>query len=128
MGEPLAILANPIYSDSANPNSLIAIQVLGLNFFYINDFIKSTISTGDSNKRAVIADNNGTEIVDTSSDNNNMESFKKLQSFQNASNGQSGLLVGKDGKNMSITYTQINFAQTNWVILLFSSNRPTICM
>jgi hypothetical protein len=75
---------------------LIAIQVLGLNFFYINDLIKSTMSTGDSNKRAVIADNNGTQIVDTSSDNNNMESFKKLQSFQNASNGESGLLVGKE--------------------------------
>ncbi len=54
------------------------------------------MSTGDSNKRAVIADNNGTQIVDTFSDNNNMESFKKLQSFHNASNGESGLLVGKE--------------------------------
>ncbi len=121
-GEPLSILANPIYSDAENHNSLIGVQVLGLNFTYFNDLIKSTVLPEDSNKRFVIIDNNGTEIADSSSDNNNMESFKELQSFQNAKNGESGLLIEKvNGKNMYISYTPIKFAQTNWIVLLLSS-------
>jgi len=77
----------------------------------------------DSNKRFVIIDSNGTEIADSSSDNNNMESYKELQSFQNAKNGESGLLVEKvKDKNMYISYTPINFAQTNWIVLLMSAN------
>ena len=121
-GEPLAILANPIYSDAKNHNSLIGLQVLGLNFTYFNDLIKSTMLPEDSDKRFVLLDNNGTEIADSSSDNNNMESFKELQSFQNAKNGESGLLIEKvNGKNMYISYTPIKFAQTNWVVLLLSS-------
>jgi hypothetical protein len=52
-----------------------------------------------------------------------MESFKELQSFQNAKNGESGLLKEKvNGKNMYISYTPIKFAQTNWIVLLMSSN------
>lgn len=43
--------------------------------------IKSTLPTGDGDKRLVIVDNNGTEIADSSFDNNNMESFENLQSF-----------------------------------------------
>lgn len=122
-GEPLAILANPIYSDAKNNNSLIGLQVLGLDFTYFNDLIKSTMPTEDSNKRAVIVDNNGTEIADSSSGNNNMESFKILQSFQNARNGESGLLTEEvNGKNMSVSYTPIKFAQTNWIVLFLSSN------
>ncbi len=122
-GEPLSILANPIYSDAKNNNSLIGVQVLGLNFTYFNDLIKSTISPEDSDKRVVIVDNNGTEIADTSSDNNNMESFKELQSFQNAKNGESGSLIEKvNGKKMNISFTPIKFAQTNWVVMLLSSN------
>ena len=122
-GEPLSILANPIYSDTKNHNSLIGVQVLGLNFTYFNDLIKSTMQPEDSDKRFVIIDNNGTEIADSSSDNNNMESFKELQSFQNAKNGESGLLIEKvNGKNMYISYTPIKFAQTNWIVLLMSSN------
>ena len=79
--------------------------------------------TEDSNKRAVIVDNNGTEIADSSSGNNNMESFKILQSFQNARNGESGLLTEEvNGKNMSVSYTPIKFAQTNWIVLFLSSN------
>ena len=121
-GEPLAILANPIYSDAENNNSLIGVQVLGLNFTYFNDLIKSTMLPEDSNKRFVLLDNNGTEIADSSSDNNNMETFKELQSFQNAKNGESGLLIEKvNGKNIYISYTPIKFAQTNWVVLLLSS-------
>ena len=122
-GEPLAILANPIYAEANNPRSLIGVQVLGLNFSYFNDKIKSTIPTEVGDKRMVIVDNNGTEIADSLFDNDNMESFKKLQSFQNAKNGETGLLTEKvNGKNMSISYTPIKFAQTNWVALLFSSN------
>jgi Cache domain len=121
-GKPLAILANPIYSDAKNHNSLIGLQVLGLDFTYFNDLIKSTMPTEEGDKRAVIVDNNGTEIADSSSDNNNMESLKKLQSFQNARNGESGLLTEEvNGKNTSISYTPIKFAQTNWIVLLLSS-------
>jgi hypothetical protein len=58
--------------------------VLGLNFSYFDEMIKSTMPTEDGDKRMVIVDNNGTEIADSSFDNNNMESFKNLQSFQNA--------------------------------------------
>ncbi|WP_458719271.1 cache domain-containing protein [Candidatus Nitrosocosmicus sp. R] len=122
-GEPLSILANPIYSDAKNNNSLIGVQVLGLNFTYFNDLIKSTMPPEDSDKRFVIVDNNGTEIADTSSDNNNIESFKELQSFQNAKNGESGSLIEKvNGKNMYISFTPIKFAQTDWVVMLLSSN------
>ena len=122
-GEPLSILANPIYSDAKNNNSLIGVQVLGLNFTYFNELIKSTMPPEDSDKRFVIVDNNGTEIADTSSDNNNMESFKELQSFQNAKNGESGSLIEKvNGKKMNISFTPIKFAQTDWVVMLLSSN------
>lgn len=97
--------------------------MLGLNFTYFNDLINSTMLTEDGIKRFVIAANNGTEIDDSSSNNNNVESFTKLQSFQNAKNGESGLLTEKvNGKNMSISYTPIKFAQTNWIVLLLSSN------
>jgi hypothetical protein len=119
-GEPLAIFANPIYAEANNPRSLIGVQVLGLNFSYFNNMIKSTMPTEDGDKRMVIVDNNGTEIADSLFDNDNMESFEKLQSFQNAKNGETGLLTEKvNGKNMSISYTPIKFAQTNWIALLF---------
>lgn len=124
-GEPLAILAIPIYADvdGKNPSSLMGVQVLGLNFSYFNEMIKSRLPTGDGDKRLVIVDNNGTEIADSSFDNNNMESFENLQSFQNAKNGETGVLTEiVNGKNMSISYTPIKFAQTNWIALLFSSN------
>jgi hypothetical protein len=106
--------------------------VLGLNFSYFNNVVKSimpaTTYTGNNIKRIVIVDNNGTGIADSSFDSNNknnknMESFKNLQSFQNAKNGETGLLTEKvNDKNMSISYTPIRFAQTNWIALLFSSN------
>jgi hypothetical protein len=119
-GEPLAIFANPIYAEANNPRSLIGVQVPGLNFSYFNNMIKSTMPTEDGDKRMVIVDNNGTEIADSLFDNDNMESFEKLQSFQNAKNGETGLLTEKvNGKNMSISYTPIKFAQTNWIALLF---------
>jgi hypothetical protein len=123
-GEPLAILASPIHADVKNHRSLIGVQVLGLNFSHFNEMIKSIMPTTEKgDKRMVIVDNNGTEIADSSFNNNKLEAFKNLQSFQNARNGQTGLLTEKvDGKNMSISYTPIKFAQTNWVTLLFSSN------
>jgi cache domain-containing protein len=123
-GEPLAILASPIYADVKNHRSLVGVQVLGINFSYFNKMIKSIMLTTERDKRMVIVDNNGTEVADSSSNKNNkLESFKNLQSFQNAKNGQTGLLIEKvNGKNVSISYTPIKFAQTNWVALLFSSN------
>ena len=121
-GEPLAILANPVYLDAKNNNTLIGVQVLGLNFTYFKDLVKSAMLPEDSNKRFVIIDSNGTEIADSSSDNNNIRSYKGLQSFQNAKNGESGLVVEKvNGKNKYISYTPIKFAQTNWVVLLMST-------
>jgi hypothetical protein len=125
-GEPLAILASPIYADVKNHRSLLGVQVLGINFSYFNKMIKSIMpitGKGDKNKRMAIVDNNGTQIADSSFNNNKVESFKNLQSFQNAKNGQTGLLKEKvNGKNMSISYTPIKFAQTNWVALLSSNN------
>jgi Cache domain len=128
-GQPLAILASPIYADVKNHQSLIGVQVLGLNFSYFNDLVKSITppKTEASNiKRIVLVDNNGTGIADSSFDNNNkknIESFKNLQSFQNAKNGETGSLTENvDGKNMSISYMPIKFAQSKWIALLFSSN------
>ena len=80
-------------------------------------------TTGKGDKRMVTVDNNGSEIAESSFNNNKLESFKNLQSFQNAKNGQRGLLTEKvNDKNISISYTPIKFARTNWVALLFSSN------
>jgi hypothetical protein len=82
--------------------------------------IKSTMPTKDGGKRMAIVDNNGTVIAVSSFDNKYMESFKNLQSFQNAKNGETGLLTEiVNGKNMSISYTPIKFAQTNWIAFLF---------
>jgi cache domain-containing protein len=130
--EPLAILANPIYQDVNNSSSLIGVQVLGLNFSYFNDLLESVIPTTEyGNKRIVLVDNNGTEIADSSSsndnnnnNNNNFESFSNLRSFQNARNGETGSLKEEvNGRNMFISYTPIKFAQTNWIVLLFSSSQ-----
>ena len=80
-------------------------------------------TTGKGDKRMVTVDNNGSEITESSFNNNKLESFKNLQSFQNAKNGQTGLLTEKvNDKNISISYTPIKFAQTNWVALLSSNN------
>jgi hypothetical protein len=63
--------------------------VLGLNFSYFNQMIKSVVSTTEvSNiKRIVIVDNNGTGIADSSfganyKNNKNIESFKNLVNQQ----------------------------------------------
>ena len=78
---------------------------------------------GGNTSMLVVADNNGTEIADSSSNNNNTESFNNIQSFQNAKNGETGSLTEMvNGKNISVSYTPITFAQTNWIVLLFSSN------
>jgi Cache domain len=127
-GEPLAILASPIYTDVKNHESLIGVQVLGLNFSYFNDMIKSimpTVTESSNIRRIVLVDNNGTGIADSSFSNNNnknIESFKNLQSFQNAKNETGSLTENVDGKKMSISYMPIKFAQSKWIALLFSSN------
>jgi hypothetical protein len=40
------------------------------------------LSTGDRNKRAIIADDKGTEIANSSSDNKNMESLISPKAFK----------------------------------------------
>ena len=84
-----------------------------------------TTTEASNIKRLVLVDNNGTGIADSNLDRNNKttESFKNLQSFQNAKNGETGSLPENiDGKNMSVSYTPIKFAQTKWIVLLFSPN------
>jgi hypothetical protein len=120
----LALLFNLIYHllhglvSMKNRQSLIGVQVLGLNFSYFNEMIKSIMPTTTESgniKRIVIVDNNGTGIADSSFDSNNknnknIESFKNLQSYQNAKNGETGLLTEKvNGKNISIAYTPIKY-------------------
>jgi hypothetical protein len=54
----------------------------------------------------VVVYNNGTRIADSSIDsnkNNNMESFNKLKSFQNAKYGETGVLTEK----VTHSYTSI---------------------
>jgi hypothetical protein len=91
----------------------------------LKSIIPTTTETGNI-RRIVLVDNNGTGLADSSSTKNkneNIESFKNLQSFQNAKNGETGSLTENlNGKNMSIAYTPIKFAQTKWIALLFSSN------
>jgi hypothetical protein len=86
--------------------------------------VKSSMPTeGSGNMRMIIIDNNGIEIADSLSDNNKMQSFIELQIFQNAKNGKTGVLTEKvNGKNTSISSAPIKFAQTDWIVLLFSSN------
>jgi hypothetical protein len=127
-GEPIAILASPIYSDLKNHNSIIAgIQILTLNFSYFNDLLKSEIPTeGENNTvnnmRVVIVDSNGTKIAESSSIDNDSIDFKNLQSFQNAKVGRTGSIIEGIGgnNNLTISYAPIDFAQSKWIILSMS--------
>jgi hypothetical protein len=127
-GEPIAILASPIYADLENQDSIIAgIQILTLNFSYFNDWLKSEIPTEGvndtvSNKRVVIVDSNGTKIADSSSIDNDSIDFKDLQSFQNAKVGRTGFIIEAMGdNNLTISYAPIDFAQSKWILLSMST-------
>lgn len=128
-GEPIAILASPIYSDLENQDSIIVgIQILTLNFSYFNDLLKSEIPTEGpndtvSNKRVVIVDSNGTKITESSLINNDSTEFKDLQSFQNAKLGRIGSIIEGIGgnNNLTISYAPIDFAQSKWILLSMST-------
>lgn len=123
-GEPIAILASPIYSDLENQDSpIVGIQILTLNFSYFNDLLKSEIQTEGANdtvstNRVVIVDSNGTKIAESSSINNDVTEFKNLQSFQNAKAGITGSIIETMGDNdLKISYAPIDFAQSKWILL-----------
>lgn len=93
---------------------------LGLNFTHFNEMIKS-IDNNDT--RILLLDNNGIEISDSASNNNISESFDGLQSFKNAKGGELGLIMENiNGRNMTISYAPIDFAQTKWILLSISPN------
>ena len=127
-GEPIAILASPIYSDFKNQESpIVGIQILTLNFSYFGDLLKSAIPTEGandtlSNKRVVIVDSNGTKIAESSFINNDSTEFKDLQSFQNAKVGKTGSIIEAMGdNNLTVSYAPIDFAQSKWILLSMST-------
>lgn len=119
-GKPIAVLATPIFSDKTTNSTLVGMLALGLNFTHFNEMIKS-IDNKDT--RILLLDNNGTEISDSASNNNISESFDGLQSFKNAKGGELGLIMENiNGRNMTISYAPIDFAQTKWILLSISPN------
>ncbi|MGD9673691.1 MAG: cache domain-containing protein [Candidatus Nitrosocosmicus sp.] len=119
-GKPIAVLATPIFSDKTTNSTLVGMLALGLNFTHFNEMIKS-IDNNDT--RILLLDNNGTEISDSASNNNISESFDGLQSFKNAKGGELGLIMENiNGRNMTISYAPIDFAQTKWILLSISHN------
>ena len=119
-GKPIAVLATPIFSDKTTNSTLVGMLALGLNFTHFNEMIKS-IDNNDT--RILLLDNNGTEISDSASNNNISESFDGLQSFKNAKGGELGLIMENiNGRNMTISYAPIDFAQTKWILLSISPN------
>lgn len=119
-GKPIAVLATPIFSDKTTNSTLVGMLALGLNFTHFNEMIKS-IDNNDT--RILLLDNNGTEISDSVSNNNISESFDGLQSFKNAKGGELGLIMENiNGRNMTISYAPIDFAQTKWILLSISPN------
>ena len=120
-GEPLSILANPIYSHETETRTLVGVLVMGINHKYLDELIDSAVSLTKNDTRIVLVDNNGTKIGDSSSDENSMESFGSLQGFRNAKNGESGAIVEKvAGRESMIVYSPLDFAQTKWVVLSIS--------
>jgi hypothetical protein len=119
--EPLSILASPIYSHETETRTLVGVLVMGINHKYLDELIDSAVSLTKNDTRIVLVDNNGTKIGDSSSDENSMESFSSLHSFKNAKNGESGAIVEKiAGRESTISYSPIDFAQTKWIVLSIS--------
>jgi hypothetical protein len=93
------------------------VLALGLNLSQFNELLK-TESVGKNNIRLLLLDNNGTKISDSQPTIIEQDSFNDLQSFKNAKNGKLGSIVENvDGKNMTISYAPLNFAQTKWILL-----------
>ncbi|MDR4490876.1 MAG: cache domain-containing protein [Candidatus Nitrosocosmicus sp.] len=116
-GQPIVVLASPIISGKDANNTLIGVLALGLNLSQFNELLK-TESVGKNNIRLLLLDNNGTKISDSQPTIIEQDSFNDLQSFKNAKNGKLGSIVENvDGKNMTISYAPLNFAQTKWILL-----------
>lgn len=117
-GKPLVVLASPIYSGKQANDTLIGVLALGLNLSQFDELLKAE-SVGKNNTRLLLLDNNGTKIADSQSSNTSkLESFKDLQSFEKAKNGEVGSVVESiDGKNMTISYTPLSFAQSKWILI-----------
>jgi hypothetical protein len=102
-GQPLVVLASPIFSGKEANNTLLGVLALGLNLDKFNELIKSE-SAGKNETRLLLVDNNGIEISDSESNTSKLESFKHLQSFENARDGKMGSLVENiEGKNMTMS-------------------------
>jgi hypothetical protein len=122
-GKPIAVLATPIFSDKTADSTLVGMLAFGLNFTHFNELLKS--KSDNNSTRLLLLDNNGTEIsdYDSTSNSNLSESFAVLQSFKNAKEGELGSIMENiDGKNMTISFVPINFAQTKWILLSMAPN------
>ncbi|HYG00369.1 MAG TPA: cache domain-containing protein [Candidatus Saccharimonadales bacterium] len=120
-GQPLVVLASPIFSGKEANNTLIGVLALGLNLNQFNELLKSEL-VGKNDTRLLLLDNNGTKVSDSQSNMVELKSFKYLQSFQNARDGKTGSIVESvDGKNMTISYAPVNFAQSKWILLSMSA-------
>jgi hypothetical protein len=121
-GKPIAVLSTPIFSDKAINSTLIGMLALGLNFTHFNEILKSK-SIDNNDTRLLLVDNNGTEISDSTSNHNVSESFDGLQSFKNAKDGELGSMMENiNGRNMTISYAPVDFAQTKWILFSLSPN------
>ena len=119
-GQPLVVLASPVFSGKEANKTLIGVLALGLDLKQFDELLKSE-SDGKNETRLLILDGNGTKISDSQSNATGLESFKHLQSFENANNGELGSIIeGIDGKNMTIAYAPLKFAQSKWILLSIS--------
>jgi Cache domain len=120
---PHAAVAVPVYSQNSS-RSLIGVLVGGLNFTYFDQSIR-TLNLTDHNHRIILADHNGTAIVDSLLHNNyapKVESVASLQSFKSALEGKSGSIVEPfNGTNMLISYHPVKAVQRSWIILLMKT-------
>lgn len=116
-GQPLVVVASPVFSGKETNKTLIGVLALGLDLKQFDELLKSE-SAGKNETRLLILDGNGTKISDSQSNATGLESFKHLQSFENANNGELGSIIeGIDGKNMTIAYAPLKFAQSKWILL-----------
>ena len=119
-GQRQALIAVPIYSQKNN-STLIGVWAGGIDFGILNKELQSLkLPPGE---RVVYIDHKGQKLADSNTTNSNqVESFAHLQSFQNAINGQSGLLVestdGTTNNKMLVTYSPVKAFQNTWVVLL----------
>lgn len=121
-GKPIAVLATPIFSDKTTNSTLVGMLALGINFTHFNEIIKSNSDNNET--RILLLDNNGTEISDSPSNNKITESLDGLQSFKNAKGGELGSMIENfNGRNMTISYAPVDFAQTKWILLAISSDK-----